>query len=188
MGITEQINTARLELRPLSMDDAPGILRIHHDEVVNRFLPWFTINDIDEARRFIAKRHDGSSLFTWTLRYKGGDQLLGHVTIALEEPYDLGYVLDRPSWGQGLMGEAVAAVTSSLDGVLPYLTATHDINNPASGGVMRKAGLTYRYSYIEHWQPKGFDVTFRLYQKDFSPGLSTYMGYWEEYPHFIESF
>lgn len=42
---------------------------------------------------------------------------------------------------------------------------------------MRRLGMTYRYSYEELWQPKGFPVTFRLYQVDFADGVPEYDGY-----------
>ena len=41
------------------------------------------------------------------------------------------------------------------DGVL-FITATHDVNNPRSGAVMRAIGMKYCYSYEEQWQPKDF--------------------------------
>lgn len=50
---------------------------------------------------------------------------------------------------------------------LPDITATHDRNNPRSGGVMRKVGMAYRYFYEEQWQPKDFPVIFRMYQLNF---------------------
>lgn len=53
---------------------------------------------------------------------------------------------------------------------LAFLTATHDELNPASGAVMRACGLTYRYSYRELWQPKNYEVTFRMHQVDLVPG------------------
>ena len=50
---------------------------------------------------------------------------------------ELGYVLGQEQWGKGYMTEAAAAVVERLraDG-LPFLTATHDADNPKSGAVM----------------------------------------------------
>lgn len=48
------------------------------------------------------------------------------------------------------------------DGI-PYITATHDKNNPRSGNVMKRIGMKYCYSYKEQWQPKNFPVIFRMY-------------------------
>ena len=50
---------------------------------------------------------------------------------------------------------------------IPYITATHDVNNPRSGKVMQALGMKYQYSYEELWQPKNFLVTFRMYQLNF---------------------
>ncbi len=53
---------------------------------------------------------------------------------------------------------------------LPYVTATHDRENPKSGRVMQKLGMHYCYSYTERWQPKDREVVFRLYQLDLNGG------------------
>lgn len=58
-----------------------------------------------------------------------------------------------------------------------YVTATHDVENPASGKVMRRIGMTYRYSYEELWQPKARRVTFRFFQIDLADGVPEYDGY-----------
>ena len=71
---------------------------------------------------------------------------------------------------------------------LPFVTATHDVNNPRSGAVMRRIGMKYCYSYEERWMPKDFLVTFRMYQLNLDgDARRVYRGYWEKYPkHFIE--
>ena len=73
------------------------------------------------------------------------------------------------------------------DGV-PYITATHDKNNPRSGGVMKQLGMKYQYSYEEQWQPKNIPVIFRMYQLNLD-GAQTrvYRKYWDHsVEHFIE--
>ena len=54
---------------------------------------------------------------------------------------------------------------------------------------MKRLGMTYRYSFVEQWQPKDIEVTFRMYQLDFDgDDIGTYMEYWNQYSnHFIES-
>ena len=107
----------------------------------------------------------------------------------MEEHHDFGYGLRREFWHRGIATEAGEAVIEQVrkDG-LPYISATHDRDNPRSGNVMRKVGMVYRYSYEELWQPKNFPVIFRMYQlnlngdKDF-----VYRKYWDESDkHFIE--
>ena len=72
---------------------------------------------------------------------------------------------------------------------MPYLTATHDVNNPRSGNVMRALGMRYRYSYEELWQPKNFFVTFRMYQINLDGHDDrVYREYWNRYEnHFVEN-
>ena len=71
---------------------------------------------------------------------------------------------------------------------LPYLTATHDQNNPRSGGVMQNIGMRYCYSYQEQWQPKDILVTFRLYQLNLDGREErVYRNYWDSsVVHFVE--
>ena len=46
--------------------------------------------------------------------------------------------------------------------------------------------MQYKYSYKELWQPKNYEVTFRMCQLNFDGIDRTYMEYWDKYPHFIE--
>ena len=107
----------------------------------------------------------------------------------MEESHDFGYALRKEFWHQGIVTEAGKALIELVkqDG-LPYITATHDVNNPRSGGVMRQVGMKYCYSYEEQWQPKDFPVIFRMYQLNFDGNDSrVFTKYWDQYEkHFIE--
>lgn len=108
----------------------------------------------------------------------------------MDDSHDLGYGLQRRFWRQGIVTEAGQAVIERLrrDG-LPYITATHDVNNPRSGSVMRRLGMKYQYSYEERWQPKDFFVTFRMYQLNLDGSVDrVYKKYWEHSTvHFVET-
>lgn len=85
--------------------------------------------------------------------------------------------------GYGYATEAVTAMLlEARRAGYPFVTATHDELNAASGRVMERCGMTYRYSYRECWQPKDIDVVFKLFQIDFARGVPTYSGYWERHP------
>ena len=111
------------------------------------------------------------------------------MNIDIEEPHDFGYGLRKEFWRQGIATEAGKAVIGLVrkDG-LPYITATHDRNNPKSGNVMRKLGMKYCYSYEELWQPKKFLVIFRMYQLNLNGNNDfVYKKYWNmSDTHFIE--
>ncbi|MDE7209562.1 MAG: GNAT family N-acetyltransferase [Clostridia bacterium] len=90
--------------------------------------------------------------------------MIGYVHInAIGDSNDMGYALRKEYWRKGIVSEAYLAILERLRQVsFPFITATHDINNPHSGEVMKKIGMTYRYSYQEQWQPKDILVTFRM--------------------------
>lgn len=108
----------------------------------------------------------------------------------MDSSHDLGYGLRREFWHRGMISEACRAVVGQVkrDG-LPYITATHDVNNPRSGGVMRRLGMNYHYSYEEQWQPKDILVTFRMYQLNLDGNQErAFQKYWEESEkHFVEA-
>lgn len=108
----------------------------------------------------------------------------------MDDSHDFGYALRKEFWHRGIVTEASKVLIEQLkkDGI-PYITATHDKNNPRSGGVMRQVGMKYRYSYEEQWQPKDFLVTFRMYQLNFDEQDDTvYQKYWNLYDtHYVET-
>ena len=113
------------------------------------------------------------------------------MNVSMEEHHDLGYGLRKEFWHGGIVTEACGAVIERVkaDG-LPYVTATHDRNNPRSGAVMVRLGMRYQYSYEEQWQPKNIPVTFRMYQLNFHGKQDevVYRKYWDHSAvHFVET-
>ena len=115
---------------------------------------------------------------------------IGYIHVSPGESHDLGYGLRREFWHCGIAAEAARAVIHQVkeDG-FPYVTATHDVNNPRSGHVMQAVGMRYQYSYEEMWQPKNFLVTFRMYQLNLDGNDGrVYRKYWDSYDnHFVET-
>lgn len=121
---------------------------------------------------------------------KHDDIPVGYISVSMDDSYELGYGLCRELWYQGLATEACKAVVEQVKKRgIPYITATHDVNNPRSGGVMRQIGMEYQYSYEELVQPKNVLVTFRMYQLYFTEGdKRMYRKYWDRSSvHFIET-
>ena len=167
------METDRLLLRRFSGEDAEALLAFLGDPEVNEFLPMFPLRDAAEAERYL--RYIGDWVRQGGLYY----------AVCLK-----GYALGRAFWNRGICTEACRAVIARLKRTgAPYVTATHDVNNPRSGAVMRAVGMTYRYSYEELWQPKNRPVTFRMYQLDLNGRENeTYRKYWDRHPvHFVEN-
>ena len=190
---TPTIKTKRLILRRFTPGDAAALFQILSDEEVNTFLPMFPLKTPEEARDFLQEHYldtyDQRSRYRYAVCLKTDNIPVGYVNISSSESRDLGYGLRKDFWHKGIMTEACHAVVELLKTQgLPFITATHDVKNPRSGDVMKKIGMTYQYSYVEHWQPKNIPVTFRMYQLNLDGQKDrVFKKYWEQYPvHFIE--
>lgn len=115
---------------------------------------------------------------------------IGYINVSTDDSHDLGYGLSKKFWRQGIVTEAGIAVIEQVrrDGIA-YITATHDVNNPKSGAVMKRLGMKYQYSYEEQGQPKDLAVIFRMYQLNLDGCKNrVYQEYWKRSAvHFIES-
>ena len=191
---TPTIKTNRLILRKFTEDDLEALYQIYRDEEVNTFLPWFPLKSLGEARQLFQERYASQyalpQAYAYAICLKEDNYPIGYIKVAMEEHHDFGYGLRKEFWHQGIVTEAARAVIEQgkKDG-LPYITATHDRNNPRSGGVMKNVGMKYQYSYEEQWQPKDILVTFRLYQLNLDGNEErVYRKYWDKYAvHFVET-
>lgn len=189
---TPTIETTRLRLRKFTPADVEDFFVLMKDPVVNRFLPWVPLQTVEQAAAFLQERYISCyslpSAYRYAICLKDTDRVIGYVGLGTAPAHDFGYCLRQEYWNQGITTEAAAAVLDRIAKAgYGFVTATHDVENPGSGAVMGKIGMTYRYSYVEQWQPKDIAVTFRMYQCNFDGSDRTYLDYWNTYTdHFIE--
>lgn len=182
------IKTERLILRPFNENDLEAIFKIFSDEKINTFLPWYPVKTMEEAKTFYEERYANPEDYCFAICLKEDNVPIGYINVSMDESHDFGYGLLEAYWRKGIASEASRAVMEFVkkEG-LPFVTATHDVNNPHSGYVMQALGMTYRYTYQELWQPKNFLVHFRMYQMNFDDSDTTFQKYWNMYDvHFIE--
>lgn len=190
---TPTLETERLILRKFTEHDLKALYEIFKDEEANIFLPWFPLKTMEEAHIFYEKqyacKYNQKNAHNYAICLKKDNVPIGYVNVSTEDAHDFGYGLRKEFWHQGIATEAGGAVISHLrkDGI-PYITSTHDINNPRSGEVMKRLGMKYQYSYEEQWQPKDILVIFRMYQLNFDGQENrVYQKYWDTSDiHFVE--
>lgn len=190
---TPTLETERLILRKFTEDDLEALFLILKDEEVNKFLPWYPMKNLEETQRLYEERYAAKyaepQAYAYAICLKEDNLPIGYIKVDMEEHHDFGYALRKEFWHKGIVSEAARAVIEQVkkDG-LPYITATHDVNNPHSGGVMKKIGMKYQYSYEERVQPKNMLVIFRMYQLNFDGNEDfVYKKYWNMYEnHFVE--
>lgn len=148
---TPVIETARLVLRPLRLDDAPAIQRhFAHWAVVRHLLakvPWPYPADGAETnvRDSLEKRARGEVLF-WAMTLKAGDDaLIGRIDLRPDggDREMRGFWLAQEYWGRGLMTEAADAVTAyAFEGLgWPHLYVTNAATNVRSQRIKEKQGF-----------------------------------------------
>ena len=137
--------TERLLLRPSWPEDAAELHQAIADEGIVRNLaraPWpYTAAD---AVHFATQEHDVLyPAFLLMLRTHGAPRIIGACGIgSYDGSAELGYWIARPYWGLGFATEASRAVINIARTIgHKKLIASHLIDNPASGNVLRKLGF-----------------------------------------------
>jgi RimJ/RimL family protein N-acetyltransferase len=148
---TPVLETERLRLRPLRIEDAPVVQRLFPQWELVKHLhagtPWPYPDDGAETHiRECMERRARGERFYWaiTLRARGDDELVGRIDMwpGVEDRDMRGFWLDPALWGQGLMTEAAEAVTGYAFEVLgwPFLYVNNAAPNAGSHRVKEKQG------------------------------------------------
>lgn len=153
---TPCIETERLRLRRFTEDDLGAAFRIFSDLTVNTYLPWYPAKDSEQTRAILEERffqvYRQPRGYSYAICLKTDDIPIGYIHASTEEHHDFGYGLLPAFWHRGIVTEAGKALIEQLkQDDFRFITATHDVNNPRSGKVMRRLGMRYRYSYKEQW-------------------------------------
>jgi len=146
--LPEIIETARLRLRPPIDADAEIIFSAYaQDAAVCRYMIWSTHDSVEITRRFIAECHeawkDGARL-PYVITLRDSRDPIGMIEARMQNTtVDVGYVLARPRWGNGLMPEAIQALaTAALSHHSIFrVQAFCDVENIASQRALEKAGF-----------------------------------------------
>lgn len=145
---TRTLTTERLVLRRFTPDDAPAVYaNWASDPAVTVTLEWEAHPDLDVTRAVLqtwAEQHESDGYYNWAITRDG--EAIGAIAVvncSAQHAYaEIGYALSRSLWRQGIMTEALGAVTDFLFGEVGVnrLLLMHDTQNPASGRVMVKNG------------------------------------------------
>lgn len=144
------LETERLLIRPLTLADAQDIYQISSDDAVSRYVLWDTHRSIADSRAFIKqtlRQYRMGEPSSWAIQSKETGRVIGtigFVSISREHACaEVGYSLGRPHWNRGYATEALRSLISyGMETMhLNRIEALYDLNNPASGRVMQKAGM-----------------------------------------------
>ena len=150
---TQTIETPRLILRRAVLEDAEPMFRNWaSDPEVTKYLTWPTYEAIETAYQILdlwVSEYEKSNYYQWMIVLKELGEPIGSISVVRQndrvEEAEIGYCIGSPWWHRGIMTEALMAVIEYLftEVGMNRVAARHDLNNPHSGGVMRKCGMKY---------------------------------------------
>ena len=166
------LTTPRLTLRPARMGDAQDMYEYSRDPEVARHVLWEAHRSIHQTRgylRFILRQYRSGQPSTFVIELNAERKVIGTIGLMWiqkeNRAAEVGYSLSRRYWNQGLMTEALGAVLQfCFDTMrLNRVEAQHETDNPASGAVMRHAGMQREGLLRQRIYNKGRFVDVELY-------------------------
>ena len=107
------LETDRLTLRPLTLEDADYIFTIYADEETMTFMSGPPHENVMQTRNYLQMCFTRADCAYWAICEKGDDTALGFVNYLGETRFPgLGYILRRDKWGLGYTTEACEAALS----------------------------------------------------------------------------
>ncbi|MFV0560689.1 MAG: GNAT family N-acetyltransferase [Enterococcus sp.] len=141
----QQIETKRLVLRPVTMDDVLDMFTYAHDAETTEFVfPMHQTKSDTEIS--IAKYFMAAPLGKYGIALKESNRLIGTIDLRVDEnagTAEIGYVLNKVFWGNGYVPEAAEALLAlGFEQLkLVRIFAFHDVRNQKSGRVLEKLGM-----------------------------------------------
>ena len=146
------LTTQRLTLRPWRESDLADFYEYASVDGVGQMAGWIPHRNEEESRMILSSFIAGKKVFA--LEHNG--KVIGSLGVEKykEENYpeldslqgrEIGYVLSKAYWGQGLMPEAVKAVIDWLfnEVKLDFIICGHFVWNDQSRRVIKKCGFRY---------------------------------------------
>lgn len=140
------IETERLILRPLSVEDAENVFKWTGDERVARYMIYPRHENIEITKAWLGSLNALENEYTWGFVRRSDGMLIGSGGIRHridENVWSFGYNLRSDCWGQGY-------ATESAKRMIEYVYSEHNarefvcehaVENVASGRVIEKCGL-----------------------------------------------
>lgn len=163
MHLFPELNTDRLTLRKLTVEDFPALVKYADnkkiaDEIINMTYPY---REPQAAMRmgYVVQGFKAKSRYVFAIILKDRNELIGEISLHLNPEKtvaELGYWVGEPFWGQGLATEATRKVLGFGFETLAVtkIYATCRVQNLGSIKVLERSGLrnVNKYGRVGHFQ------------------------------------
>jgi RimJ/RimL family protein N-acetyltransferase len=150
MEVFPELNTKRLTLRKMTIEDIPSLVKYANnkkiaDNVLNIPFPY---QEPDAVFR-ISYVHQGfknNTRYAFAIVYKESGEMIGEISLHVDQSGNiaqLAYWIGEPFWGKGMATEAAAAILEfGLEGLhLDMIYAECHVENQASKKVLLNNGM-----------------------------------------------
>lgn len=151
------LTSDRLTLRQVRVSDAEALFDILSDDELMTWWAFGPHRSVEETRSMLEPvAGEDASWRSWAITRTGEDVALGWVNAHQRRANvsEIGYILARPAWGQGIAREAVGMVLDQL-----FLTegqrrvfADTDPDNRFSIGLLQKLGFQLEGHLRAEWE------------------------------------
>jgi RimJ/RimL family protein N-acetyltransferase len=158
------LETGRLLIRRLRMDDAPAMLEMLSDLETTKYWGRPVMTELQQAEQYTRENlgwmDDGHCLY-WGIEEKSSGKMIGTCTLfkldLSNRRGEIGYLLNRSYWRRGLMSEALRSVIDhAMDGMqLHRLEADVDPDNAASIRLLESFGFQREGLFRDRWRVNG---------------------------------
>jgi len=159
--IPRRLNAGDLHLRPSNATDAESMFAMLSDPQSMKYWSDQPITDLDAAVEVLNKDLEsdaqGNSM-CWAVCLNGQDKMIGKCILfqysEQNHRAEIGYILSREYWRQGLMHQALGAVIDFAFNTLELhrIEADVDTKNTGSLGLLEKLGFSREGLFRERWR------------------------------------
>ena len=129
------LETERLLLRKMTMEDAPFLFALRTNGLVNRFTDrpkMKSLNEAEEKMKTIVSMCEKNEGVAWTIELKENRKPVGDISFwrIIKEHYraEIGYSSLPDYWGKGLMSEAMKTIIDYGFSVLKFHSIEANVN------------------------------------------------------------
>lgn len=145
------LETERLILRPITIEDAEAVFSWTSDSRVSRYMSYPASRDISETISWIQSTFDENAEWIWAFVLKNENRVIGAGSIGedhyMQGYWGIGYNIHYDYWHKGYCTEAMKAIIDFAHTQLGVnkICSGHAVDNPRSGKVMEKLGLSFHH-------------------------------------------
>lgn len=150
---TKTIETKRLILRKFEITDSEDMFKNWGSDCnVTKYLSWQIHKDIKDSEDIIKlwiSNYEDNSVYNWVIELKEINEVIGNISVVKLEntnkSCEIGYCIGSKYWNKGVTTEAFKNVIDYLFEKVGMnrICAKHNIENVASGEVMKKCKMSY---------------------------------------------